>query len=132
MIDPSLSKTAVCPHLQKTWIWFSDRCVIALTILFTEFECSHYVPVVTYEPVQIGLKFEVRVEHLTARDALISTCRQCHKRFTVAPHVLFARYHPGRRLIDVCKEMRCRRCGNAGDFSWYVVRAKGPEFPRIA
>ncbi|MFQ6554096.1 hypothetical protein AAD018_017270 [Aestuariibius insulae] len=100
--------------------------------LFTDTRRSPYVLLVSYETVQLGLKFEVRLESLTVRDAVIATCPSCHKRFTIAPHTLYARYHPLTPVLTIARDMKCRRCGCSGEFGWYIVRAKGPEYPRPA
>ena len=86
----------------------------------------------TYEPVLLGLKFEIRVADLTARDVVVVTCGQCHARFNVAPHHFHAKYHEYRKLIDIQKDFRCRRCGANRDLHWYIMRACGPQFPSVA
>jgi len=85
-----------------------------------------------YEPVTIGLKFQIRVEDLTARDAMIVVCPHCHAKFTVAPHVLHERYHPLKRLVEVENDLTCKSCKADEDLRWHIVRAKGPEWPRSA
>lgn len=85
-----------------------------------------------YESVNQGFVYDVRVENLTGRDVVVFTCSDCHARFNVAPHALYARYHPLRRLIDIKDDFHCRRCGKRGDGKWYVMRAVGPEWPRSA
>jgi len=92
----------------------------------------HYTFLMPYEPVTIGLKFQIRVDDLTARDALIVVCPDCHARFTVAPHVLHERYHPMKRLCDLEHDLVCKSCKAKGDLKWHIVRAKGPEWPRSA
>jgi len=83
----------------------------------------------SYEPVTLGLKFEIRIGNLTARDVLIVTCPSCHARFNVAPHHLFARYHEMRKITDIEKDFKCRRCGETNALTWHIMRAKGPQFP---
>ena len=85
-----------------------------------------------YEPVTLGLKFAVRVHHLTARDVLVVTCPACHKAYWVATHILYERFHEYQPLEIVAKEFVCKRCGNKRDMSWRIERAAGPEFPRSA
>jgi len=85
-----------------------------------------------YEPVTLGLKFEIRVGTLTARDVVVVTCSKCHARYNVAPHHLFERYHEMRKLIDIEKDFKCKRCGETHDLSWHILRATGPDFPKIA
>ena len=85
-----------------------------------------------YEPVILGLKFKIRVVDLTARNVLIVVCPACHWSANVAPHVLLARYHEFRRLIDLEPDMMCKRCGLKGELHWHIERAIGPEFPRSA
>ncbi|MEH6648355.1 hypothetical protein, partial [Sulfitobacter sp.] len=41
-----------------------------------------------YAPSILGLKFEIRIADLTARDVVIVTCPACHWSANVAPHVL--------------------------------------------
>jgi hypothetical protein len=86
-----------------------------------------------YESLILGLKFEVRVGDLTARDCLVVTCEKCHHRYNVAPHVLLSRYNEMRKITEIAKhDMKCKRCSNVGQMSWHVMRARGPEFPRSA
>lgn len=85
----------------------------------------------SYEPVTLGLKFAITVSDLTARDVVVIICQDCHKRWSVAPHAFFARYHPHRKLLDIEKDMKCKRCG-CRQMSWYIMRAQGPEFPKLA
>ena len=44
-----------------------------------------------YEPVTLGLKFAIRVHHLTARDVLVVNCPACHKAYWVATYILYER-----------------------------------------
>ena len=90
---------------------------------------SRWMP---YEPVILGLRFNIRVADLTARDVLIVVCPSCHWSANVAPHVLFSRYHEMRKLIHIQADMKCKRCGAKGGLHWGVERAVGPEFPRSA
>ena len=85
-----------------------------------------------FEPVTLGLKFAVRVHHLTARDVLVVTCPACHKAYWVAPYILYERFHEYLPLEVMAKEFVCKRCGNKRDMSWRIERATGPEFPRSA
>lgn len=85
-----------------------------------------------YEPVTLGLKFAVRVHHLTGRDVLVVSCPACHKAYWVAPHVIYARFHEHLPLETVAKDFVCKRCGNKRGLTWYIERAIGPEFPRSA
>ena len=57
-----------------------------------------------FEPVTLGLKFAVRVHHLTARDVLVVNCPGCHKAYWVAPYVLYERYHEHQKLEVVAKD----------------------------
>lgn len=86
----------------------------------------------SYEPVTLGLKFSVRIIDLTARDVVVVTCGQCHAQFNVAPHHFLAKYHEHRKLIDIEKDFRCKRCGAVRDLHWHVMRARGPQFPSVA
>lgn len=85
-----------------------------------------------YQPVILGLKFNIRIVDLTSRDVMIVTCPACHWTASVAPHVLHARYHEMRKLIHVEADMKCKRCGAKGGLYWRIERAVGPEFPRSA
>ena len=84
------------------------------------------------EPMIIGVKIEIRIGDLTARDVLVVTCPACHWTANVAPHVLFGRYHEMRKLVDLQRDMKCKRCGAHGKLHWRIERAIGPEFPRSA
>ncbi len=79
-----------------------------------------------------GLKFQIRVEDLTGRDVVVVTCPVCHWSCNVASHVFYARYHELRKLIDVAKDMKCKRCQNRKDMVWRIERAVGPQGPRLA
>jgi len=85
-----------------------------------------------YEPMILGLKFEIRIADLTARDVLIVTCPACRWTANVAPHVLHSRYHEMRKLIHVQADMKCKRCGAQGILHSRIKRAVGPEYPRSA
>jgi len=82
-----------------------------------------------YEPVTLGLKFAIRVHHLTARDVLVVTCPACQKAYWVPTHVLYERFHEHLPIERIAEEFRCKRCGNSMDLSWRVERATGPEYP---
>ena len=82
--------------------------------------------VMPYESIVLGLKFQIRVRDLTARDVLVTTCKQCHRKWNVAPHHLYAKYHQMMPILDVEKDMRCKSCGSR-DFAWHIMRAVGPE-----
>lgn len=83
-----------------------------------------------YVPVTIGLKFNIRIRDLTARDVLVVTCQKCEKGYRVAPHVLHDRYHELYSIMSVEKDFRCHTCGTRGNMHWYVERAVNPTFPR--
>lgn len=85
-----------------------------------------------YETVFHGLKFEIRVSDLTVRDVVVVICPLCHWTANVAPHVLHSRYHEIRKLVDVQRDMKCKRCGDTGGLHWRIERATGPEYPRSA
>ena len=85
-----------------------------------------------YEPTILGLKFAIRVHHLTVRDVLVVTCPSCHKAYWVATHTLYKRFHEHLPIEVVAKEFRCKRCGRTDGLSWRIERATGPEFPRSA
>ena len=85
-----------------------------------------------YQPIILGLKFNIRLADLTARDVMIVTCPACHWSANVAPHDLHARYHEMRKLIDFEADMKCKRCGAKGGLYWRIERALGSEFPRSA
>lgn len=46
-----------------------------------------------YAPRTLGLKFAVRVHHLTARDVLVVTRLACHKAYWVATLIIYKRFH---------------------------------------
>jgi hypothetical protein len=85
-----------------------------------------------YSPLVLGLKFEISIADLTARDVVIVICPACHWTANVAPHVLLSRYHELRKLVDVEADMKCKRCGVVGGLHWRIERAVGPEYPRSA
>ena len=85
-----------------------------------------------YEPVATGLKFQIRVRDLTARDVVVVTCPACHWKCNVAPHVFYERFNEMQRMIRVAEQMKCRRCGNRKDMAWRIERAVGPMGPRSA
>ncbi|MEQ3728100.1 MAG: hypothetical protein ABNH38_11885 [Tateyamaria sp.] len=85
-----------------------------------------------YGPLTLGLKFEIRLADLIARDVVIVTCPACHWSTNVAPHVLHSRNHEMRKLMHVQADMMCKRCGAVGGLHWRIERAIGPEFPRSA
>ncbi|WP_340242022.1 hypothetical protein [Sulfitobacter pontiacus] len=88
--------------------------------------------VMPYEPMILGLKFEIRIADLTARDVLVVTCPASHWTANVAPHILHSRYHEMRKLIHVQADMTCKRYGTQGGLHWRIERAVGPEYPRSA
>ena len=83
----------------------------------------------TYEPVSLGLKFSIRIHDLTARDVVVVTCTGCHAKFNVAPHHLHARYHEFKKLLEVEKDFKCKRCGATEGLRWHIMRAVGPRYP---
>ncbi len=85
-----------------------------------------------YEPVSLGLKFAIRLEHLTVRDVVVITCAGCHRRWNVPPYRLLERYHAYKLIQTLEQDMKCRRCGPGTKMHWYIIRAAGPEFPRSA
>ncbi len=87
---------------------------------------------VPYEHLTLGLKFNFRVGQLTGRDVLVVTCEECHWTSNVAPHVLYARYHDYTKVMQVQRDMVCKKCGRKGDLAWRVERATGPEWPKLA
>jgi hypothetical protein len=86
----------------------------------------------SYAPVTLGLKFQIRVRDLTGRDVVVVTCPACHWSANVAPHVLYDRFHEHVRLVEVEREFLCKRCGVKGGLRWRIERARGPEFPKLA
>ncbi len=83
-----------------------------------------------YVPLTIGLKFNTRINQLTARDVLVVRCLHCGKVYRVAPHVLYDRYPEMTQLGTIEKDLRCGPCGRKGGMSWNLERAVGPEYPR--
>ena len=65
-----------------------------------------------YEPAILGFKFSVRIRKLTGRDGVLVVCPACHKRYHLAPHVIYERFHDHLPLEQVSKEMRFKQCGN--------------------
>ncbi len=82
-----------------------------------------------YERVILGPRYALRLENLQATDAVEVECPACRRRALVAPHKLHDRFAPFERMTQICRRMRCRRCGNSGDMNWNIVRA-APQAPR--
>ena len=84
-----------------------------------------------YQPLVLGLRFKITVADLEASDLMVLRCSACGWGCRVAPHVLIDRYRVTTRLIDLERDLRCRRCGGRGNLGWHLERAVPPEFPRI-
>ncbi len=72
-------------------------------------------------------RYALRLDHLQATDAIEIECPGCRRRALVAPHRLHDRFAGFERLTQICRRMRCRRCGSAGGMTWNVVRAAPPQ-----
>ena len=79
-----------------------------------------------YERVTLAPRYALRLDHLQAADAIEIECPGCRRRALVAPHRLHDRFAAFERLTQICRRMRCRRCGSAGGMTWHVVRASAP------
>ena len=73
-----------------------------------------------------GLKFQIRLSHLEAMDVLRIRCPKCGHLFSVAPHELLARFPAFLRIIDLEKNMRCKKCPHRGSMGWHIERAYPP------
>lgn len=76
-----------------------------------------------YESAIIGLKFLIRLDDLKADHAVEVRCPSCEVEYLVAPHHLHDRYPAYTRLVEIAKEMVCRRCARRGDLYWRILRA---------
>jgi DNA-directed RNA polymerase subunit RPC12/RpoP len=88
--------------------------------------CSASMP---YDRVILGPRYALRLEDLQATDAIEVECPACRRRALVATHRLHDRFAPIERLTQICRRMRCRRCGGSGGMGWNVVRA-APQTPK--
>ncbi len=84
------------------------------------------------KPLVLGLKGRVRLSHLTPRDVVVVVCPICHRRWLVAPHVLYNRCHEYQLIDVIAKDFKCRRCNHGDRMCWHLERATGPDFPRAA
>jgi hypothetical protein len=64
-------------------------------------------------------------ERVIAVEVECPACRRCA---LVAPHRLHDRFASFERMTQICRRMRCRRCGSAGGMGWNIVRAS-PQDP---
>ena len=70
-----------------------------------------------YQPLTLGLKFKIAVADLTAADVMVVCCGGCGWRCRVGAHTLISRYRLSVRLVEVERDLRCRRCGKRGSCS---------------
>jgi transcription elongation factor Elf1 len=80
-----------------------------------------------YESVTLGTKWSIRVQDLTAADALQLKCMTCNHEMKVAPHVLYHRYPAFMRIRSIDKDFKCTKCNATALITWTVVRAHFEE-----
>jgi hypothetical protein len=66
----------------------------------------------------LGPRYALRLEDLQATDAVEIECPACRRCALVAPHRLHDRFAGFERMTQICRRMRCRRCGSAGGMGW--------------
>ena len=79
-----------------------------------------------WEPLVLGLKFNIRIADLEATDFMERVCPQCREITRLATWQLHALFPRHRRLVDLEREMRCRKCGYRGKQAWCLWRAHPP------
>ena len=79
-----------------------------------------------WQPITLGLKFQVRVADLEATDFMERRCPRCGTVTRIAPWHLHALFPAHARLMDVEARMRCRNCGRVGSQPWSLWRAYPP------
>jgi hypothetical protein len=79
------------------------------------------------ECVILGPRYNLRLEDLLASDAVEVDCLACRRRALVATHRLHDRFAGFERMTQICRRMRCRRCGSTGEMGWNIVRATPPR-----
>jgi DNA-directed RNA polymerase subunit RPC12/RpoP len=82
---------------------------------------------VPYDRVILGPRYALRLDDLQATDAVEIDCPSCRRRALVATHRLHDRFSGFERMTQICRRMRCRRCGSAGGMGWTIVRACPPK-----
>jgi hypothetical protein len=83
----------------------------------------YYRSAMPYERVILGPRYALRLEDPQATDAIEVECPACRRRALVAPHRLHDRFARFERMTQICRRMRCRRCGSASGMGWNIVRA---------
>jgi hypothetical protein len=78
---------------------------------------------VPYARIILAPRYSLRLELLTAADAVDAECLGCGSRWRIAPHRLHDLHPPHRRLVDIAGMMRCRTCGHGDGMVWHIVRA---------
>ena len=78
------------------------------------------------EPVILGFKFNVRIEHLAPDHVVQVVCEKCERRYMIATWQFYTRFPPSTHLKDAERFFRCRRCGARGAMRWTVYRAVPP------
>ena len=79
-----------------------------------------------WQPLVLGLKFQIRLEDLEATDFLERRCPQCGVVTRLSPWHLHALFPAHVRLVDIEAKMRCRICGRVGPQPWSLWRAHPP------
>jgi phage FluMu protein Com len=83
-------------------------------------------PTMPWQPLILGLKFQVRIANLQATDFLERRCPQCATTTRISSWHLHALFPAHARLVDIESRMRCRRCGRVGPQPWRLWRAHPP------
>jgi hypothetical protein len=82
---------------------------------------------VPYDRIVLGPRYTLRLDDRQATDAVEIECPARRRRGLVAAHRLHDRFASSERMTQICRRMRCRRCGSAGGVGWNIVRARPPE-----
>lgn len=76
-----------------------------------------------WEPLILGLKFNIRIADLEATDFMDRVCPQCREVTRLATWQLHALFPSYTRLVEIEDRMHCRKCGHRGKQAWSLWRA---------
>lgn len=81
-------------------------------------------------PKSLSFKFDIRLEHLGAADAVETFCSKCAARFVVAPYQLHNRFDASKHLNAIAERFVCPKCGwraSVGNRArWALLTARPP------
>lgn len=83
-------------------------------------------PPIPWQPLTLGLKFQIRIADLEATDFMERRCPQCRTITRISPWHLHALFPAHARLVDLEAKMTCRQCGTTGPQPWSLWRAHPP------